>query len=340
MVDELGPELEKLLSGLDLDRWREETGRYFDRVREPNTLFNGLFHQWMSTTVAPVLAPDLFRTTVRMLQEWEAANPVAGPRHKGTPYYWLGMAYTLLGDIDQGFLYMHLALEEDRRTSGKRVPNMPAFAFVSLDAQTAEQAFKSAVDAYAFFIELRMATYRADTGGSLTLAAMRRKVIAVESRWDAMFHLVYATARIRRLEQLGTVANSTAFGRNLLGQAVGDLCVVADEWLQQGWPGTGEFFAHALRFLNSRRITKPQAVMDSVAAASKADWGGTVVRLLDGTFLGPVGVLSPIEVDVAIAWLMRNSAVHKVTADVLIAARFSEIESRTYGAIFAIVEAL
>lgn len=336
MADEIGPELEKLLSGLDLDRWREATGRYFERVPQPNTLFNALFHQWMTTTIAPVLAPDLFRITVQMIQDWEAANPQAEPRHKGTPYYWLGMAYTLLGDLDQGFLYMHKALDEDRRTSGKDVPEMPAFAFVSLNAREQDQAFKAEVDAYAAFLGQRLAVYGS---GSMTLEDLRQKAIAVESRWDAMFHFVYATARIRRLEQLGPVATGTAFGRNLLGQAIGDLCVVAEEWLREGWPGNGEFQPHAIRFLKSKGVGDAQAVMDEVGASQKRDWTETVTALLDGN-LPARRPLTLLELDVATAWLLRNRAAHKVKTDSLLATRFGDVERRVYGAIFAIVEAL
>lgn len=340
MTDEIGPDIERLLSGLDMDQWRDATFEYFARTPQPNALFNVLAGPWMSDVVAQVRAPDLFRHTVGLVEEWDAANPAEEPRHKGTPYYWLGMAYTVLGDIDLGFLYMHLALAEDRRTSGERAPRMPAFAFVSLDSQDPNQAFKQAIDAFADFLEDRLQRYRQNTGGSLTLPVMRSKVIAVEDRWDAMFHLVYATARIRRLELMGDIVTRTEFGRNLVGQAIGDLCIVADEWLQQGWPGPGEFYPHAVRFLRARGIADAQVVMDAVASAAKQDWGGTVVGLLDGTYGAPTRSLTPVELDVATARLMRNSASHKVTADALLGARFADIEQRTYGAIFAIVEAL
>lgn len=340
MADEIGPELEKLMSGLDMDRWRDASGEYFARTPQPNRLFDILANSWLRGVVIPTLQPDLFRHTVGLVEQWEVDHPSEPPRHKGTPYYWLGMGYTLLGDLDRAFLYMHLALEEDRRTSGEKVPEMPAFAFVSLDAQKQEQAFKEAVDAYAAFIEERLAGYRKDTHGSLTLPVLREKVIAAESRWDGMFHLVYATARIRHLELLGPVVTNTAFGRNLLGQAIGDICVVAEEWLREGWPGDGEFLKHAVRFLRSRGITDAQEVVDSVATASGADWGGTVTALLDGTHRSARRALSAVELDITTAWQMRNSAAHRVTANELIAERFEDIERRAYGAVFAIAEAL
>jgi len=340
MTDEIGPELEKLLSGLDADRWRDASNEYFARTPQPNALFNILASSWLRGAVIPTLQPDLFRHTVGLVEQWEFDHPTELARHKGTPYYWLGMGYTLLGDLDRAFLYMHLALEEDRRTSGEKVPQMPAFAFVSLDTQTREQAFKEAVDAYAAFIEERLGRYRKDTGGSLTLPALREKVIPVETRWDGMFHLAYATARIRHLELLGPVATKTAFGRNLLGQAIGDICVVAEEWMRDGWPGDGEFLKHAVRFLRSSGVTDAQEVVDSVATAATTDWGRTLEALLDGTHRSPRRPLSAVELDVAAAWQMRNSVAHRVTANEVIAKRFGDIERRVYGAVFAIAEAL
>jgi hypothetical protein len=341
VVDEIGPDISRLLEGstVDIEQWRDATAEYFARTPQPNTLFNILAHNWMARVVLPVQARDLFQTTVRMLEDWES-RPGGEPRHKGTPYYWLGMAYTLLGDIDQGFLYMHVALEEDRRTSGDRTPQMPAFAFVSLDAQSDQQAFKAAVDTYAAFLEERMARYRTDSGGTLTLPALRAKVAPVEARWDGMFHLVYATARIHRLEQMGHVASASPFGCNLLAQAIGDLCIVADEWMGELWPALRTFHPRAVRFLHDeRRVSDAQSVMEQVKASSDLDWGGCVAALLDGTF-GFRRSLSSVEIDIATAYLMRNSAAHSVTANRLIGSRFRDIEQRTYSAVFAIAESL
>lgn len=341
MTDELGPRIESLVTReFTADEWREAAIEYFARTPEPNNIFNGIARQWIEERIVPVLAPDLFRFTVEILEEWEAAHGEA--RHKGTPYYFLGMAYILVGDIDRGFLYMHLAFREDQRTSGMNAPPQPALAFVMLDATTDQQAFKQAVDAYAAFIEDRMGRYRARTGGTLTLSDLRSRVLGESDLWDDMFHLVYSTARILRLESWGHVARGTQFGANVLAQSLGDLCLVAEQWLEHGWPGSGVFRAHADRYLRATGVpTGPDALTGAHTASHVAgQWGTVVADLLDGTFRHNGRTIQALEVDIAITYLLRNYAAHQVTAEPVLSQRFNEIEDRVYSAIFRIVEKL
>jgi hypothetical protein len=342
MTDVLGSELERLLAGLDLERWRDAVNEYLDRTDQPNVLFNILGREWLRAVVGPVQQPNLLQHTVGLVEQWDAAHD-PDRRHKGTPYYFLGMGYILLGDIDRGFLYMHMAFREDQLSSGKPDPAQPAMRFVTLDATSDQQAFKDEVDEYAAFIEARMRRYRARTGCALTLPALRGKVIPEQSLWDDMFHLNYATARIRRLEAWGHVANTTPFGVNLLAQALGDLCLVAEEWMRYGWPLDAEFFQLAVKYLHDTGYKNTaDASLRAVSKASKAQgaWGATVEGLLDGTFRDGIRALAPREADIALAYLIRNRAAHSVKADPILASRFEDIESRVYAAIFGIVEQL
>lgn len=342
MTDLLGPKLERLLAGLDLDRWTDAVNEYLDRTDQPNALFNILGRGWLGEVVGPAQLPNLLQHTVGLVEQWDAAHaPVR--RHKGTPYYFLGMGYILLGDIDRGFLYMHMAFREDQLSSGRADPPQPAMRFVTVDATSDQQAFKDEVDEYAAFIETRMQRYRAGTGGALTLLALRQKVIADQSLWDDMFHLNYATARIRRLEAWGHVAKTTTFGVNLMSQALGDLCLVAEQWMRYGWPLEAEFFQLAVKYLHGTGNRKTaDASLQAVSKASKypGAWGATVEALLDGTFRDGTRALAPREADVALAYLIRNSAAHSVKADPVLASKFEDIESRVYAAIFGIVEHL
>ncbi|HEY8921893.1 MAG TPA: hypothetical protein VIN32_04605 [Candidatus Limnocylindria bacterium] len=99
MTDVLGPELEKLLAGLDLDRWNSAVSEYLDRTDHPNELFNLLSGGWLRGVVVPARRTNLLQHTVGLVEEWDAAH-YPKRRHKGTPYYFLGMGYILLGDID------------------------------------------------------------------------------------------------------------------------------------------------------------------------------------------------------------------------------------------------
>ena len=146
-----------------------------------------------------------------------------------------------------------------------------------------------------------------------------------------MFHLNYATARIRRLEAWGHVAKTTPFGVNLLAQALGDLCLVAEQWMRYGWHLDTEFFQLAVKYLHDTGYKKTaDASLQAVTKGSKAAgaWATTVEGLLDGTFRDGIRAVAPREADIALAYLIRNSAAHNVTADPILASRFEDIESR------------
>jgi hypothetical protein len=86
-------------------------------------------------------AERIWEQALQPALRWERAN--AGHRlHKGTPYYFWGMTSLLAGNVDQGYLLIHQAVEEDIRTSGQPVPNTPAFALVSLNYKEEHQAFR------------------------------------------------------------------------------------------------------------------------------------------------------------------------------------------------------
>lgn len=342
MTDVLGPELEKLLAGLDLDRWDNAVNEYFDRTSQPNEVFNILSGAWLRNVVAPALRPNLLQHTVGLAEEWDDAHS-PNRRHKGTPYYFLGMGYILLGDIDRGFLYMHLAFREDQLLTGTADPVQPAMRFVTVDASSDQQAFKDEVDAYAAFIETRMQRYRDLTGNALTLSALRQKVIPDQRLWDDMFHLVYATARIRRLEAWGHVSTATPFGVNLMAQGLADLCLVAEQWLRLGWPSKGLFFQLAVNYLGATGYAgTADATMQAVSKASKVPgaWATTVEELLGGVFLADGRAVDQREADIALAYLIRNSSAHNVKADPILATRFEDIESRIYASVFGILEHL
>jgi hypothetical protein len=221
-------------------------------------------------------------------------------------------------------------------------PQQPAMRFVTVDATSDEQAFKDEVDEYAAFLETRLARYRHDTQGTLTLKDLRDKVIPRQDLWDDMFHLVYAAARVRRLEAWGHVATATSFGVNLLAQALGDLCLVAEQWLRIGWPD-GMFFELAVRYLNATRGgSSGQRTMEAVSKGYKAPggWGTTVGALLDRRYSAGTRTLDAMESDLGIAYIVRNTAFHSLKADPLLASRFADIEASIFSAIFAVVERL
>jgi hypothetical protein len=86
-------------------------------------------------------AEHLLKMILQPALDWDRQHP-QHLIHKGTPFYFWGMAAICRGDLDTGYALMHQALEEDRRTYQTLQPLSPAFAFAILDYQNVNQAFR------------------------------------------------------------------------------------------------------------------------------------------------------------------------------------------------------
>jgi hypothetical protein len=65
--------------------------------------------------------------------------------HKGTPFYFLGMASYFSRDFEKALFYMDAALEEDLRLHKERWPLVPSGKFVLLDDDSPDQAARPLV---------------------------------------------------------------------------------------------------------------------------------------------------------------------------------------------------
>ena len=99
--------------------------------------------------------------------------------HKGTPYYFWAMT-SLLGDnLEDGYLLMHRALEEDFRTHGSMAPATPGWALATLDHDKQDQAFLSWVKMQGSAVDARLTAYRQAHQRTLDLQALRARFLAI-----------------------------------------------------------------------------------------------------------------------------------------------------------------
>jgi|SRR5579883_2230027 len=68
-------------------------------------------------------------------------NKVFDRLHKGTPYFWMGLASYQIGDFDKATFYMDVALSEDIRNGQGRWLQTPAAQFMFLNSGQFAQTF-------------------------------------------------------------------------------------------------------------------------------------------------------------------------------------------------------
>jgi hypothetical protein len=102
---------------------------------------------------------ELWEFALAVALDWEGAHP-GRLLHKGTGYYFAGVRSIELGDIERGFLFMHRAVLEDRRSTHSDAPPRPAYWFITLDPRDPNQAYHTKVVEYEQYVERHLRAYR------------------------------------------------------------------------------------------------------------------------------------------------------------------------------------
>jgi hypothetical protein len=147
-ISNLDPAIDKAFANLyralvdqrpcDLSGFKQAALEFFGRARGNTTLQDRFF-----SNLSPLAklhfnnehwhkAENVWRMALEPALEWESQHP-GEFIHKGTPFYFWGMAAISRGELDLGYTLMHQALKEDIRTQNTENPQIPAFAFAILD---------------------------------------------------------------------------------------------------------------------------------------------------------------------------------------------------------------
>ena len=311
---------------------------YFGRQSQPNALFNVLAEIDRQHTLTALASSSLtIDGGIGLALAWQASHP-GRPLHLGTPYYFAGVRHILNGDLDRGFLFMHEALEADKALTGEVDPDWPAWKFVTMNAESQEQAFYEEVLAYVRFVEQRLAVYQSTNRGSLTFTELRARLLSSEPLRDVMFHLAFGVARVAKLHGHRAAFPATRFSKVLSGQLVFDLLQLTDHVLLAQASQRVNFYQLATRFINDNGLNIRQSDLDDVRRAFEDDPDSTLVRLLDGTFRTRGITPDPIAADLMITYGLRNQLAHGIPQSGATYVRFPDLEPRLFYMLFAAVE--
>jgi len=311
-----------------------------------NAFFNNftIIWRWLLEMGHFVAAENVWEFALASANSWENAHR-SRRLHKGTPYYFLGMTVVLRGDLDRGFLLMHQALDEDIQSSGTSSPDTPASAFATLDYRKQDQAFRNSVQDTATFLDQLLTEYRQARGKTLTLDAFRDRLFNIAHLRDPLFLLVFALFKMKTLlTGLRPVLRTNEFAGLLETGLLFDLCLVIDSVIGYKNLRSWRFIDHlaylssACQFNLSRdRLTQ----LNSAWGQDFRDFPNVANALLSGTFSFQDGLrLCPAEVDVALAYGLRNLGAHRVVGLPVIYEKFEDVSHRTMNVLFLAVEHL
>lgn len=331
----------------DLSDFRQAALEFFDRARGDATLqdrfFSNLSHlanlhfnneHWHK-------AESVWRMALGPALEWESHHP-GEFIHKGTPFYFWGMAAISRGELDLGYTLMHQALEEDIRAQNTERPKTPAFAFAILDYDNVNQAFRHWSLSLAEFLEGFLASYCASRGRTLQLNELRTRFLVNPPSLDVVFMFAYTLGRFFLLNRVPGYALASSFSGQLETNLLFDLILVTDATIRAHNPDQQRFSMHAVFLSGQANLGLDQQMLqEQIKQAFQQDFEGTLTSLLDGGFRFRDGSSpSPMAADLAIAYGLRNYGAHNVSSMPAVWQRFLDIRQSLFNVLFLAVEIL
>lgn len=330
------------------DQFDQTSLEFFDRANDDTALHDRYFSQiaaLINNTFFPRelwhRAENFWRRVVQPALNWEASHP-GRFIHKGTPFYFWGMAAISRGELDVGYPLMHQALQEDIRTHQNPRPNTPAFAFATLDYANVNQAFQAWTEYLAGFLEPFLENYRLSNGKGLTIDNLQRCFLVSPPSLDIVFLFGYALGRLFLFDRVPPYARQNEFASQLELNLLFDLLLVIDASIKAHNPGCNSFSLHAVHLSNVASLGLTQhKLQNELNSAFNRDFNLTLTDILGGVFtFGDGTTLSGLARDLAVAYGLRNYGAHHISPAPIVQQRFADIRQCLFNVLFLTIEEL
>ncbi|MDD4051514.1 MAG: hypothetical protein PHR28_06415, partial [candidate division Zixibacteria bacterium] len=246
--------------------------------------------------------------------------------HKGTPYYFSGMTAIIRGNLEQGFLLMHQAYEEDRATFDTKIPNNPALAFVTLDFGNERQAFRDWVLDHARFLESSINAYVALYNREFSLDSFRRHFLSPEDNIERAIYFVYILARIKTLweirEQPGRVLRSDFAGELVMDVLFGLIRGIEDSIVNRNPNNSNGMYGAQVKYLAESAGCSFSTSLTGIYDFKEKDLDDFLTERLA---IHRGNIVQDKQTDILITYAIRNNAGHMIVPSKIVRDYFETI---------------
>lgn len=278
---------------------------------------------------------------LRIASEWENAH-TPHKIHKGTPYYFLGVTAILNNELENGFLLMHQALGEDKRSLSSETPPTPAYFFVTLDYSKQAQFFGLKVEQIFKYLSERIIKYRRYRMGSLTIDQFKTRFLECTDLSEEIFLFVFLLFKLRKLiSETTDELKQNVFSSLIHARVLFSLCLVIEKAIEHRNPrarriGARLLFSDELIYLAQGT---PVTIDRGILGQLRTDFSGNFRRTINSLVKGRHSLsLSRIERDLSIAYGIRNFGAHELEDQPILYKNMEKLSQRLLNALFFVIE--
>lgn len=265
--------------------------------------------------------------------------------HKGPMYYFEGGTALILGQIDEGFLFMHKAYTEEIRIHEPQPT--PSFNFVSLNFINNNQYFHVLVTDYIDYLQKKMIPYRFEKGTSIQIDEFQKYFLASNPQPDIVFSFTHALAKLHQFSSISRLALNSDFASQFELNLLFDLVLVIENALRIKHPASNSgkailFPESATHLATSLQWNISQGhFTNTIRTEANKNYDKCMLDLLDRKFNFKHKIKNlKLESDLCIAYLIRNRGAHDLLSSNAISSRFQDIQQSLFNILFLTVEEL
>lgn len=157
-------------------------------------LFEG-FSSYFQGALLPhgqhILGIKLWHFIIDYAKKWEDENkPITV--HKGTPYYFLGVNYYLLGDLDNAFVFFYNAIEDDKKLPELGYPKTaPIYQTITLADEQHNHMYSYIVKPLRDILTSYVNKFQTDFDHNFNIQEIDRKFLQNKDLEDLSYFFVY-----------------------------------------------------------------------------------------------------------------------------------------------------
>lgn len=288
-----------------------------------------------------IMGTKLWQHVCRITWNWENTNNVLV--HKGTPYFFLGGNQLMQGNLDNAFLFIHNAMEEDIRYSiqignSSFYKTMPAYLFSSLIddsknylypyVQNAKNKMDIFIKNHNTLLTKSFSYVDFETKFSKNQDLEEPKFFFVYNLFTILNHDVIDTAELRK--------NEFSKLRNV--DVIFNLCLIIDEVMKK--KTNKVFISDSVKQISANNLNEQNAgdIYDSLNF--KNDFENAVKTCLNMNYSHNSRNVSKEVLILILVWGLRNFGGHRIEAKQLFVDEYQNLLEKLMSALFIILEKL
>lgn len=326
----------------------KESGKNIPAAYLASRMFEGFSRYWMNSILPSgqhVLGISFWHSILDYTKKWELDNePIT--IHKGTPFYFLGVNYFLIGHVDNAFVFFYNAIEDDKKLPELGYPKKaPIYQTVTLTDNHNNQMYPYVVKPLREILETYIEKFQRNFDENFTIEKFDQKFLQNENFEDLTYFFVYNFMKIHDLNySIKKDIRINEFSKLKALDEFFNLVLLIDQILKHVSNRYGEMMFNSIKWWSEEKMHFSQRNLENLIGSDNLNLSGNtpqnVVQVLLDHIQNPSTDI-PREIYVMLlAYHLRNYAGHNVSRQDVLVSKYDEILEKLFMGIFLAVKCI